>query len=295
MDLTARPAWRPRTWLVVLGALVGIWLVLATVGSDHPRAALVGLLLAVSAALFVILWAVARTRRQHRLYEESLTAWAAERAAQEERLRIARELHDLASHGLGLITVRAAAARGVAGDAGDEERRRALADIEEAGRAATAELRRMLAVLRAPGAAGARPVPLRPPAALDDLPAIIDEARAFGPDVTLRVGDLGVVSAGMQAAACAIVREALANVVRHAGPAAVEVRLDRDGGELVLTVSDAGPVPGWEPHSGTGHGLAGVRERVAALGGTFVAGTTAEAGVCEGFRVEVRLPCGEEA
>ena len=239
---------------------------LATVGVDRPVAVVTSVLLSGVIAFVVLIWALARSGQQRRAYEEDLTAWAAERAAQTERLRIARDLHDLASHGLGLITVRAAAARTLDGPAGDAERSRALADIERTGRAATTELRRMLGVLRTPGSEA---VPLRPAETLADLHEIVEAARVGGVIAALTVEDLGDVSAGAQLTVCAVVREALANTARHAGPVAARVAVRREGGAVVVTVEDDGPAPGWQPHPGAGQGLTGLRERVATLGGVL--------------------------
>jgi signal transduction histidine kinase len=273
---------RSRVWLtaaVILGALA---VALATVGPEQPVAVVATVLVSAGIAFAVVLWALVRTRQQHRAYEDELTAWAAERASQAERLRIARDLHDLASHGLGLITVRAAAARTLTGPAGDAERGQALADIERTGRAATTELRRMLTVLRAPGDEAA---PLRPAETLADLPGIVVAAGAGGVTATLDAHDVGDVSAGAQLTVCAIAREGLANTARHAGPTSARVVVRHVPGAVAVTVEDDGPVPGWQPHPGAGQGLAGLRERVATLGGTLQAAAGGE-----GFRMTARLP-----
>ncbi|WP_275007248.1 sensor histidine kinase [Promicromonospora iranensis] len=282
MESTARPVLRSRVWLTAALVLAALTVVLATVGVERPVTVITSVLLAGVIAFVVLIWALVRSGQQRRAYEEDLTAWAAERAAQAERLRIARDLHDLASHGLGLITVRAAAARTLDGASGDAERARALADIERTGRAATTELRRMLGVLRTPGSEA---VPLRPAETLADLGAVVEAARIGGITAGLDVEDLGVVSAGAQLTVCAIVRESLANTARHAGPVRARVVVRRDGGTVVVSVEDDGPAPGWRPHPGAGQGLTGLRERVATLGGTLRAGAAGP-----GFRVTARLP-----
>jgi len=228
---------------------------LLTVGADGPGATVVALVI-VAAAVVVTTWTVVRARAHRLAYEARLTAWAAERAARDERLRIARELHDVVSHGLGLIVVRAAAARRSNGDGAA-----ALPDIEKAGRDALTELRRMLTVLRG------NDVLLRPAPSLADLPEVLAAARSAGLDVVCEADELGEVSPGVQAAAVAVVREAVANTLRHAGPTAVRVELRRDGAAVVVTVEDDGPRGHWQPTPGAGHGLAGLRERVTALGG----------------------------
>lgn len=287
VEPTARPVPRSRVWLTTAVTLAALTIMLGFTGVAQPVTVLATVLVYAGIAVGVLAWALVRGRQQRRAYEDELTAWAAERAAQAERLRIARDLHDLASHGLGLITVRAAAARTMDGPDGDTERSRALADIERTGRAATTELRRMLAVLRAPGDDAA---PLRPAETLDDLPGIIEAARAGGVVATLDADDLRDVSAGVQLTVCAAVREGLSNAARHAGPTGAHVVVRRVPGATVVTVADDGPVPGWQPHPGAGQGLAGLGERVATLGGTLR--TATDGG---GFRLTVRLPDQESA
>jgi signal transduction histidine kinase len=273
---------RSRVWLTAVVVLAAVGAILAMVGVERPVAVVLSVLVAGCVAFAVLTWALVRSGQQRRAYEEDLTAWAAEHAAQAERLRIARDLHDLASHGLGLITVRAAAAQTLDGSSGDAERTRALADIERTGRAATTELRRMLGVLRAPGSETA---PLRPAETLADLTGIVEAARVGGVTAALAVEELGDVSAGVQLTVCAVVREALANTARHAGPAAARVAVRRAGGAVSVIVEDDGPAPGWQPHPGAGQGLTGLGERVATLGGALRAEPAGP-----GFRVTARLP-----
>ncbi|TDD62167.1 histidine kinase [Kribbella antibiotica] len=282
MDARDRPVLRSRAWPAAFGVLVVLLLVLATVGASPPAATIAVTSATVLCAVLVVGWALLRTRRQRQQYEDELTAWASERATQDERLRIARDLHDLASHGLGLITVRAAAARTLTGTDGDAERLAALTDIEQAGREATTELRRMLAVLRSPGDGTA----LQPAESLADLPRIVEFARTSGVRAELTVADLGEVTGGIQLTVCAIVREALANTARHAGPVRAKVAVRRDAGAIAVTVADDGPDAGWIPHPGAGAGLAGLRERVGAVGGTLRAGARQSAG----FEVVAHLP-----
>jgi two-component system sensor histidine kinase DesK len=280
-----RPSWRSRAWAAALTLLGVFALFLATTGFESPGARRAVPAVAVALTVSVLGWAFTRTRAQRRRYEEELAAWAAERAAQGERLRIAADLHDLVSHGLGLITVRAAAARSVRGPGGDAERASALADIERAGRETTTELRRMLGVLRAPGAA-----PLRPAETLADLPAIVGEANAAGLTASLHLREVGEVSPGTQLTVCAVVREALSNTLRHAGPVSSRISVRREAGSIVVDVEDSGPADGWRPQPGAGHGLDGLRERVSALGGTLHAGPERDR-----FGVTARIPDREDA
>ncbi|MFD0517865.1 sensor histidine kinase [Paractinoplanes durhamensis] len=235
---TERPAWRSRAWITAVTVLVFLALVLTTTGFANPVSAWATFAAAAGFTVAVISWTLIRTSEQRRHYEDELAAWAAERATQGERLRIARELHDLASHGLGLITVRAGAARTVPGPEGEAERVTALADIEHISRQATTELRRMLAVLRSPG-----PAPLRPGDTLADLPAIVTAANAAGVTTALAVDESGDMSPGVQLTVCAVVREALNNTLRHAGPTHARVEVHRDRETVVVTVRDEGPAP----------------------------------------------------
>lgn len=261
-----RPTRHADVRSLVAVVLVLFTLSLAVVTGGEPTSVAVVVPVAVAAvSIGATAWLLMRSRRERREYEHRLTTWAGEQAAQAERLRIARDLHDLTSHGLGLITVRAAA--GSSG--GGAEQTAALADIERIGRETTTELRRMLTLLRTPNPG---PAPLQPAETLADLPRIVETARATGLRVVLDADDTGHVSPGAQLTVCAVVREALSNTVRHAGPTSAVVRVSREVGALVTTVHDDGPVGGWEAHPGAGHGLAGLHERVTAVGGTLHAG-----------------------
>lgn len=282
-----RPTWHSRTWLAATVAIVAVLCAVLAVGVDSPVAAWAAVLTAVGISVALAVGAALKARSERRHYEAELEQWAAEKATQHERLRIAGDLHDLVSHGLGLITVRAAAASGATGPHGDAERRTALKDIETAGRETTTELRRMLTVLRSSDGAG-QDAPLRPAETIDDLPGIVASAVNAGVPAELRVGELDHVSPGVQVAVCATVREALANVLRHAGPARALVEVERDGGEVVVTVTDSGPVPAHRPQPGAGHGLSALRQRAEGMGGRLATSRTGE-----GFRLRIRLPDGD--
>ncbi|GII84534.1 hypothetical protein Ssi03_25240 [Sphaerisporangium siamense] len=267
-----------RVWPPAIALNVVLLLVLLSVGGGGGAAFVVPVVIA-ALALTATVWAMVRARRQRIAYEARLTAWAGERAAQAERLRIARELHDIVSHGLGLITVRASTARHL-GTADDGAA--ALSDVERIGRETTTELRRMLNVLRDPTGATA---PLQPAETLQDLPAIVRDAEQAGPSVTVRLDEVDDLSPGAQLAVCSVVREALTNTARHAGPTGASVHVRRDGDWIVTSVHDEGPVDGWTPHPGAGRGIEGLRERVTAIGGTLRAEH-----VENGFRVTARIP-----
>jgi two-component system sensor histidine kinase DesK len=284
MSTRQRPVWRSPAWPVT-GVVLGVLAVtLVAAGARGVLAAVLPALIA-AAAVGVATWAVRRNRADRAGYEARLTGWAAAEAVLAERMRIARDLHDIVSHGLGVITVRAAAARLVAdagGADGSAEARDALADIETVGRNATAELRRMLTVLRA---ADDEAVPRRPAEGLDQLPAIVRDAEITGLRVRLTLEAVGEVSLGAQIAVCKTVREALHNAARHAGPTDVRVHVHRDGDAVVATVSDDGPAGFREPVPGAGHGLIGLHERIRGLGGSLHAEADEP-----GFRVTARIP-----
>jgi signal transduction histidine kinase len=278
--VNAHPRPSGRSSVLPVLVIVGVVLLMAmcTVGGEGPAAVLLPWVM-VGGAVAAAVWAVRRSRAERGAYEARLTAWAAAEAVLAERLRIARDLHDIVSHGLGLITVRAAATRHLPKPAEVEA---ALTDIEDASRHATAELRRMLTVLREPAAAGDR----APLDGIDDLPRIVDGAAVAGLRTRLTVEPLGEVSQGVQVAVCKTVREALSNAARYAGPTDVRVRVHRDGRFVVVAVTDAGPADdAWHATAGAGHGLAGLRERVGSLGGALTAQR-----VDGGFRVTARIP-----
>lgn len=263
-----------RTLIVAAVTISVLIMSMCTVGVDGPLRLVLPPII-VGGAVGALFWTVRRARADRAAYEARLTAWAATEAVLAERLHIARDLHDIVSHGLGLITVRAASTRHMPKP---DDVAAALIDIEETGREATAELRRMLTVLRSPAT-------YAPVDGLDDLPGIVDGASRAGLRSTLTVDELGTVSPGVQVAVARTVREALNNTARHAGPTDVRVHVYRDGPHVVATVADSGPAPGWRARPGAGHGLAGLSERVTSLGGALTA-TPVDAG----FRVTARIP-----
>ncbi|RDB49104.1 sensor histidine kinase [Tsukamurella tyrosinosolvens] len=279
MTQAQRPSWRSWAWPVASALLVLLpaLLFVLPVSTGLWRAGVLASILAV----MVIGWAWWQTWQQRAAYERRLERWARERAVMTERLKIARELHDLASHGLGVVTVRAATAK----FADEQERALALEDIEQVGRRSTDQLRRMLTVLRsADGAAS-----LHSPAGTTNLRQVIESARRDGVAVETDIDEqiLVEVSPQLQLTICAVVGEALSNTLRHAGPTTATMRLQRARDGIGLEVCDLGPVAAWQSHPGTGYGLAGVAERVALYQGNL---TTGPHGT--GFRLAVYLPMG---
>jgi signal transduction histidine kinase len=207
---------------------------------------------------------------------------ATERAARAERLRLARELHDVASHAVGVMVLQAGAALALR-ERDPAAAREAVDTLQTAGVDALSELDALFGVLDA-GAVG--PPGLAAPAPEVDLApaveAMVERVRIASLDVTLDVAE-GVAPRGdVAAVALRVVQEALTNTLRHAPGSRVTVRVTADGGELVVEVHDDGPgANGHEP----GFGLAGLEERVRALGGAFDAAATRG-----GFAVTARLP-----
>jgi signal transduction histidine kinase len=222
-----------------------------------------------------------RTAELERAREE-----LARRAVVEERLRLARELHDVVAHAMSVIAVQSGVGAHVA-DSRPEEVGKALAAIEATSRSALTELRRLLGVLRQDGEPQAS---LAPVPGLADLDALLAEVAKAGLAVKLRVqGRPAPLPAGLDLSAYRIVQEALTNVVKHAGPARAQVVVGYGDHEVRVEVTDDGrgaATSASDGRAGTGHGLIGMRERVAAFGGDLEVGPRPGGG----FRVAARLP-----
>ena len=210
----------------------------------------------------------------------------AERAVADERARMARELHDIVSHNLSVVVLQAAGAQAAGGtDTGPT-----LEKIERSGRQALVEMRRLLGVLRQPDEPAAGPE-LSPQPGVAELAALAEGVRAAGLPVVLVIdGDPDQLPAAVDISAYRIVQEALTNVLKHAGQASAEISVRCGADEVSIEVTDngAGPQPAG-PAEG-GHGLAGMRERVALFGGELAAGRRPDGG----FAVRARLPLGEQ-
>jgi len=284
---TAVPAGARRAaWATALLGLAAYFALAVLLGRVDPAtvpeiAAHLGWLL-----LVLVVAEVAMAGRQRRLAAERTRAEEARRRAGEERMRIARELHDVLAHNISLINVQA----GVALHLMDEQpgqSRSALAAIKQASNDALGELRSVLDVLRQ----GDEAPPRAPASGLAQLDSLVAGAEATGLNVRARVeGTPRPLPAGTDLAAFRIVQESLTNVTRHAGPATTTVLLAYGEKDLTIQVDDDGR--GVEPPSVAGiplrpgRGLAGMRERVAALGGELTTGPRPGGG----FRVQARLP-----
>jgi signal transduction histidine kinase len=211
----------------------------------------------------------------------------AEQAAAAERVRIARELHDIIAHHLSVVVLHAAGARASGG--ADPA---TLEEIEHSGRQALTETRRLFGVLRDPDEETGR----APQPGISELPALAGSLRAAGLEVTLSVnGDHTALPPAVNVSAYRIVQEALTNVLKHAGPARAEVTVGCADGAVTIEVTDDGPGNPAPPavkgagEVGGGQGLAGMRERVALFGGDLRAGPRPGGG----FTVCARLPADE--
>jgi len=261
----------------------------ATAGFVHGQTAGIPLVLSLTlivllGAALVRLWA-GRADAQRREREA-----ARQQAVAAERLRIARDLHDLVGHGLSTVAIQASAAR-LALDSGDPSTaRRAVVSVEQASRGALAEMRQLLGVLRQSGADDA-PVP-----GLGGVEALADSARAAGHAVVVhRSGEVESVPAAPALCAYRVVQEAVTNAVRHAPGAPITVTVCVTAQDLTAEVVDDGAdrPAGAEPGDGDArYGLVGLRERVGAAGGTIDAGPRQDRA---GWRVAVRLPLRQEA
>jgi signal transduction histidine kinase len=258
-----------------------------------------------------VAWIVAETLRNRRARWAELNARAerlerereaeARRAVAEERLRIARELHDVVAHSMSVIAVQSAVGGHVM-DTQPEEARQALAAIESTSRSALTEMRRLLGVLRQDGEPAGS---LAPAPGLADLTPLVAQVEEAGLRVWVQAeGERGPVPPGVDLSAYRIIQEALTNVIKHAAAATACVKVTYEKGSVALEITDDGPgrkdgkrgaeadgprADAVTPPFSTGHGIIGMRERVAVFGGEFAAGPRPGGG----FRVFARLPFPE--
>ncbi len=210
----------------------------------------------------------------------------AERAVAAERTRIARELHDIVAHQVSLMTVQAGAAKTIV-DADPAAAAKAMKSVEVAGRQALDELRHLLGVLRPDSENGG----LGPQPGRGDLPRLVEEIERAGITVSLALDDgRHQLPARIELAIYRIVQEALTNVLKHAGPGAhADVRIRTDEQAVTVEIEDNGV--GGTRLPGSGHGIAGMRERAQSLGGTLDAGPREDGG----YSVIARLPASEDS
>jgi signal transduction histidine kinase len=241
-------------------------------------------------AIFAIAWLAGtaqRTRTTQAMAAEERAAHAerergsaARIAVAEERLRVARELHDIVAHAVSVMVLQTGAVRHRLRDASGEDAE-ALVRVEQTGRTALAEMRRLVGAMRRPDEQAA----LAPAPGLAALDALLDEVRSAGLAVDLHVdGEPFQLPEAIDLSAYRIVQEGLTNTLKHAGAVQADVRIGYAPSELRIDVRDDGA--GSAGGDGLGHGLAGVRERVALYGGRMEA-ANADGG---GFLLRTRLP-----
>jgi signal transduction histidine kinase len=259
---------RRATWALAAAGYAG-FVVAIVLDPRPPGISLVHLVLVAGWVAVVLAVAeLARTGRERAAAER-------QRRAGEQRLQLAQELHDVLAHHISLINVQASVALHLL-DEQPERARPALVTIKEASREALHELRTALDLLRHGNDAPRSPAPR-----LTDLPALVEAVRASGLDVQLDRAETPPLPAAVELAAYRIVQEALTNVTRHASARHATVRVGYDDG-VTVEVTDDGVGGAAVP----GNGIAGMRERAGALGGTVTAGPRPGGG----FRVVAHLP-----
>jgi signal transduction histidine kinase len=281
-----------RLALVSLGVAEVVLAVLLRAGPSFPGWPSLVLFAALLAAAWFLgdivrRWQQAAAEHARRAVElEQAREELARLAVNAERVRIARELHDVVAHSMSVIAMHAGSGR-LAAVRDPQAAGRALEVVEESSRTALAEMRRLVSVLR--DVDGSAP-DLVPAPGLAGVHRLVAEVAAAGVQVDVRTeGDLAGVPAGVSLAAYRIVQEALTNVVRHVGPTRVLLAVVVDGDRVRLEVSDEGGgrlVTAADP-AGTGHGTVGMRERALLYGGELSIGP----GPDGGWRVAGWLPC----
>jgi signal transduction histidine kinase len=292
-------------WLTVLGTVTGGAYSQAQPGHPEPYSAV------VQAVIFGTAWVIGTLNRSRRRYiatvarraeraEAELDAVAARAAsaAVTERVRIARELHDVVAHHVSLMAVQAEAVGALLPDRPDAAAKSADT-IATTARQAMTELRRLLGVLRAPSQVAAEDsserAGLTPANSLTRLDEVLEAVRGAGLPVSLAVaGAPAALPAGVDLTAYRIVQEALTNTLRHAPGSRASVRISYDDGAVTVQVADTGTLNGHAPGGrvpdgtrlGHGYGLAGIAERVASCGGSLMVGPVPAGG----FAVTARLP-----
>lgn len=272
-------------WWVATQALGVVALGLAPDRGSWPGLITMAVLSGVAVVVGDLLRSRADTNRRLVEQETISKAERAERERLQERARIARELHDVVAHHLSVVVVRADSAPHRLPDVPDAVREEFTGIADEA-RASLTEMRRVLRLLREP----AEQPRTGPQPGLEQVAELVESTRRAGADVRL-VGDVPTgFDPAVELTAYRVVQEGLSNAVRHALHAAVEVAVRRTAGELEVTVQNEKPPRAVVPAPGSGHGLTGMRERVALVDGTVSIGPTPEGG----YLVQAVIPVREE-
>jgi signal transduction histidine kinase len=293
MTRSRRTAWLAATWAALAVAGAELFLYGDTMFDGEPLYAAVTVFAAmwwaegVRARRAYVAELRDRAERAERTREEE-----ARRRVDEERMRIARELHDVVSHTIGVISVQAGVAAHLLHRRPDKAAD-SLAAIRQASDDALGELHAMLGVLREGGGEDGR-APLAPAPGLAELDTLVAQAAGAGVEVTVSLeGEPRRLPPAVDLAAYRVVQESLTNVARHAGASRAEVSVRHSDGRLVVEVTDDGRArpgngPGNANGNGSGQGILGMRERARALGGSLEAGPRPGGG----FRVQATLPVG---
>ncbi|HZS24808.1 MAG TPA: sensor histidine kinase [Gaiellaceae bacterium] len=268
---------RTRAFTVVMAAYLSSLFWMIPLGENTSSA---GPFYVISAIAIVLVRVVVGNHDRRARVAERERDLAAREAVVEERARIARELHDAIAHNVSMMVVQAGAERRVLDD-DQSSTREVLQTVEEIGRGALTEMRRLVGMLRSDESD-----PLAPQPGLDDLATLVAQVREAGLPVDLEVeGDRRELPVGLELSAYRIVQEALTNALKHAGDAEATVRVRYGPDSLELEIVDDGAGAPARA-AGGGHGLVGMRERVALYGGRFEAGRRPAGG----FTVRVLLP-----
>jgi signal transduction histidine kinase len=280
---TLRPRRVAALMFLTTLAVTGIYLTtMVTVGWSN---------VVVSVLVLVGAWALGEGTKRWAERAEQLAGEAA-RAVADERVRIARELHDIVAHHMSVVSLQTGLAQYVI-DTDLPTARTAVAAAGDAGREALTEMRRMLDVLRmGPGDEDDADPDLRPQPGLAQLDELVERTRSAGVPVEVVVtGRARPLAPGPDLCAYRVVQESLTNVLKHAGPAAVRIELEHGERTFTLTVTDDGSAPRAPRGSPGSHGIRGMRERAELYGGVLTAGPAPEGG----FAVVLRLPLVEAA
>jgi signal transduction histidine kinase len=284
---TVAAARERRKSLLALLVVELTMIVLIFVGPTFPGYGSIALFALIIGAAWFLGDVVRRWRTAAMQHEQRAAELAAAReelalrAVSEERLRIARELHDVVAHSMTVVALQAGSGR-LAGREDPAAAQQALETIEKSSREALADMRRLVGVLREGDDSLTQPAP-----GLGDIDRLVEEVARAG--VTVGVtssGHLDRVPPGMALAAYRVAQEALTNVVRHAGVDEAELKLEASDGALVLVVGNGPPTRPVEPIEGGGHGISGMKERASLYGGSLTAGKTDDGG----YRVEATFP-----